>query len=203
MSNDVILYVHGRGDLADEAAHYAPLFPGCQVMGLDYRGRTTEEAGPEVAEAVRTLAAEGKRVILIANSVGAWYVMCAGIDGLVKKAYFISPVVDMEKLICDLLTRAGATEDQLRSQGVVHTSIGEDLHWDYLCHVRAHPIQWTVPTAILCGSRDSLTSYETYAAFARRHGAALTVMEGGQHWFHTPEQMAFLDEWIKRSEANG
>jgi len=28
----------------------------------------------------------------------------------------------------------------------------------------------------------------------------LTVMKGGEHWFHTKEQMAFLDAWIKRSQ---
>ena len=26
--------------------------------------------------------------------------------------------------------------------------------------------------------------------------ATLTVMEGGEHWFHTEEQMDFLDRWI-------
>ena len=28
-------------------------------------------------------------------------------------------------------------------------------------------------------------------------GAPLTVMDGGEHWFHTDEQMAFLDKWIR------
>ena len=32
--------------------------------------------------------------------------------------------------------------------------------------------------------------------FAKKHNAMLTVMEGGEHWFHTEEQMRFLDEWI-------
>lgn len=27
-------------------------------------------------------------------------------------------------------------------------------------------------------------------------------MSGGEHWFHTPEQMAFLDDWV-RSSASG
>ena len=44
---------------------------------------------------------------------------------------------------------------------------------------------------------DSLTSYETISAFAAAHGASLTVMDGGEHWFHTAEQMCFVDEWIK------
>lgn len=33
--------------------------------------------------------------------------------------------------------------------------------------------------------------------FAEKHQAELTVMEGGEHWFHTEEQMAFLDDWIR------
>ena len=27
-------------------------------------------------------------------------------------------------------------------------------------------------------------------------GAELTVMPEGEHWFHTPEQMRFLDAWL-------
>ena len=80
------------------------------------------------------------------------------------------------------------------------TASGETLFWDYLCYVREHPIRWTAPTRILYGSRDNLTSYETIAAFAEAHGAALTVMEGGEHWFHTEEQMRFLDQWIKQEQ---
>ena len=30
----------------------------------------------------------------------------------------------------------------------------------------------------------------------RRRGAPLTVMENGERWFHTKEQMAFLERWV-------
>ena len=42
-----------------------------------------------------------------------------------------------------------------------------------------------------------MTSIETVSAFAKRHRAELTVMSGGEHWFHTDEQMRFLDQWIR------
>ena len=29
------------------------------------------------------------------------------------------------------------------------------------------------------------------------HNAGFAVMPGGEHWFHTPEQMQFLDDWMK------
>ena len=78
------------------------------------------------------------------------------------------------------------------------TNFGETLSWKYLCYVRENPVVWRVPTCILYGERDNLTSYETISAFAKEHGAKLTVMPNGEHWFHTDEQMSFLDEWIKK-----
>ena len=29
----------------------------------------------------------------------------------------------------------------------------------------------------------------------------LTVTESGEHWFHTEEQMRFLDDWIRSCEG--
>jgi hypothetical protein len=52
----------------------------------------------------------------------------------------------------------------------------------------------------LYGESDHMTSCETISAFVKLTGAGLTVMKGGEHWFHTKEQMAFLDAWIKRSQ---
>ena len=94
------------------------------------------------------------------------------------------------------MQRRYCNETELQKKGVIHTSFGEDLSWEYLCYVREHPINWTVPTDILYGSRDNLTSLETMTAFARKHNASLTVMENGEHWFHTDRQMRFLDNWI-------
>ena len=127
--------------------------------------------------------------------------MNAGIDMMIEKAYFISPIVNMEKLIADMMTWANVSEDELKQQGVIHTSFGEDLSWEYLCYVRDHPIRWNCPTAILYGSRDDLTSYDTIRSFAEKHNANLTVIKNGEHWFHTEEQMRFLDDWINTGSS--
>lgn len=60
------------------------------------------------------------------------------------------------------------------------------------------PITWTIPTHILYGEKDNLTAYETVSQFAGQIGTTLTVMKDGEHWFHTEEQMDFLDDWIKQ-----
>lgn len=117
-------------------------------------------------------------------------------ETLVDQAYFISPVVDMESLIGNMMQWANVTEQELAQRGEVPTDFGETLSWRYLRYVRQHSIAWNVPTRILYGEHDNLTSLETVSAFARRHHAKLTVMPGGEHWFHTPEQMRFLDQWL-------
>ena len=193
---DLVLYIHGQFGTAEESGHYRPLFPGCQVVGLDYRTFTPWETGREIREAVERLKPDYENIILIANSIGAFFCINAGIDALIRKAYFISPVVDMEQLILGMMARAGVSEEELEAKGEISTAFGEDLSWEYLSYVRAHPVRWEVPTEILYGGRDTLTGYEAVAAFAEQHGAGMTVMETGEHWFHTEEQLRFLDEWI-------
>ena len=195
---DAVLYIHGKGGSATECEHYRPLFPDHEVFGLDYQTFTPWETGAEIHMAVKKLKAEYENIVLIANSIGAFFSMNARIDAMIERAFFISPIVDMEKLICDMIQWANVTEEELKTKGVIRTGFGEDLSWDYLCYVRNHPAGWDVPTQILYGENDNLTSYETVRAFAEKHNAALTVMEGGEHWFHTEKQMKFLDDWIRK-----
>ena len=194
---NAILYIHGKGGSATESEHYKMLFADSEVIGLDYQTFTPWETGKEIRIAVEELKGKYKNIILIANSIGAFFSMNAGIADMIQKAYFISPIVDMEKLITDMMAWANVSEQELESKGVVHTEFGEDLSWDYLCYVRNHPIKWNVPTQILYGSKDHLMSIDTITNFANKHNASLTIMEGGEHWFHTEEQMTFLDNWIK------
>ena len=198
----LVVYVHGKGGSADEAEHYRPLFDGCEVVGFDYRAQTPWEAREEFPRFFDPLRAECDSLTLIANSIGAFFSMTSLSAKQLDRTLFISPIVDMEKLISDMMARANITEEELRVRKEIPTGFGETLSWDWLCDVRSHPLQWTAPTRILYGERDFLTSLETMSSFAARIGAPLTVMPGGEHWFHTPEQMAFLDNWITESIFN-
>ena len=194
-----ILYVHGKGGNAQEAEHYQKLFPADEVTGLDYQTCTPWETGKEIRDAIEELREKSSHVQLIANSIGAFFSMNAEIDELIQRAYFISPIVDMEKLILDMMAWSGVTEDELKEKRTIHTEFGEDLSWHYLDYVRRHPLKWEAPTKVLYGQKDNLTSLETMQKFIDAHNAELTIMEDGEHWFHTEEQMRFLDEWIKNN----
>lgn len=196
--NRVVLYIHGKGGSALEAEHYRGLFPRTDVYGFEYKADNPWDAKAEFAKEAVRLKSEYKDIILVANSIGAYYSMNAGIDDLICKAYFISPIVNMEQLITDMLCQAGATEKELEENKIISVEFGDDLSWEYLQYVRNNTITWSVPTEILYGSEDNLQSIDTIKAFACRVHANITVMNGGEHWFHTEEQMRFLDEWIKK-----
>lgn len=191
-----IIYIHGKGGSAKEADHYIELFPECDVFGLDYKGDTPWDVKYEIEAEIEKQNKIYEEIILIANSIGAFFSMNANIEYAVNKAYFISPIVNMEKLITDMMLWANVTEAMLHEKQTIETQFGETLSWEYLNYVRNHPIKWNVPTKVLYGEKDNLTAIETVNAFVESHNADLTVMENGEHWFHTKTQMEFLDKWI-------
>lgn len=193
----VVIYVRGKGGNAEESQHYATLFPDCDVVGIDYRSQTPWEACDEFPKLFDVAANGYDFVLLIANSIGAYFSMCALSDKKIDGAFFISPIVDMEKLICDMCSWAGVTEKELCKQGEIVTNFGETLSWKYLSYVRVRPVCWGKPTHILYGEQDNLTSRQTVTAFADKIGATLTIMPNGEHWFHTSEQMSFLDNCLQ------
>ncbi len=192
----LILYVHGKGGNAAEAKHYEVLFPGDDVIGFDYHATTPWEAKDEFPRFFDLHSKGYDSVILIANSIGAYFSMNALADKNISRAMLLSPIVNMERLIADMMRWAKVTEAELERKKEIPTEFGETLSWEYLRYAREHPIRWSIPTCILYGGKDPLTSRETISGFAERIGAGLTVMEDGEHWFHTPEQMNVLDHWI-------
>lgn len=195
--NKQVIYIHGKGGTADEAVHYKPLFTGYDVVGFDYKSQTPWEAEKEFPAYFDGQTRNCDEVILIANSIGAYFSMASLYDKKISQAFFISPIVDMEKLITDMMKWENITEQELCDRKEIPTKFGETLSWEYLCYVRKHPIKWDIPTHIIYGDCDALTSHDTVNGFAERISAELSIMKGGEHWFHTDEQMEFIDETIK------
>lgn len=194
---DLIVYVHGKGGSAEEAEYYKTLFPNSEVIGFDYQSQTPWEARKEFSAFFTEQRSQCEHLTLVANSIGAFFALSSLDEMLVDGAYLISPVVNMENLIYNMMQWTNVTEQELAEKRKIATNFGETLSWEYLCCVRQHPIIWNVPTCILYGEHDNLTSLETVSVFAKQHQAELTIMPGGEHWFHTEEQMQFLNHWIR------
>ena len=195
----LVIYVHGKGGTAEEAKHYRTLFAESDVIGFDYKSQNPWEAKREFSDFYDLHSKEYNSVILVANSIGAFFSMHALAEKKISKALFISPISNMEKLITNMMIWSNVTEEELCRKKEISTGFGETLSWEYLCYVRKHPIKWNIPTCILYGANDNLTSLETVSEFAEQIGASLTIMNDGEHWFHTNEQMEFLDNWIRNS----
>ena len=210
-SSKVYLYIHGKMGCKEEALPFAELAcpAGYQVLAIDLpehgqRKGIAEKFLPwfalrDIRLVYQYSVLHWKQVSLRATSIGAWFAMLALEEKPIRNALFVSPVVDMEALIVGMMQGAGVTEAQLRQAGEIPTDLGETLSWPYLCWVREHPLHWHGRTQVLYGDRDALTSRTMIERFRRECGAHLTIMEGGEHWFHTPVQMAVLKTW---EEAN-
>lgn len=192
----LVIYIHGRGGNAKEAEHYKSLFPENDVIGFDYQSRNPWEAKEEFSVFYDKVTKEYDSVIVLANSIGAFFTIMSLADKEIERAFFISPIVDMKKLIQNMMEWAGVTTEELQKKGEIPTDFGETLSWKYYSYVCKYPVKWEIPTCILYGEKDNMTSKETITAFARETNATLTIMPDGEHWFHTEKQMEFLDQWI-------
>lgn len=195
----LVIYIHGKGGNIEETNHYQSIFRESDVIGFEYKSQTPWDAEIEFPMLYDMYAKAYDSITLIANSIGAYFAMISLAEKNITHALFISPIVDMEKLISSIMKQSNITEDELESKKKMNTKFGEILSWEYLSHVKNHPIRWNVPTSILYGEKDNLTSKESITKFSEQISADLTIMEDGEHWFHTDEQLNFLDTWVKKS----
>ena len=191
-----LLYIHGKGGSSKETEQIKPFCDGYDVYGIDLADFTPWGTEEQIQNAFEALKEKYDSVYVMGNSIGAYLSMFALQNASIEKAFFISPILDMEKLILNMMLWANVTEKELKEQGIINTDFGEALSWEYLTFVREHPIQWKTPTEILYAEYDNMTSRETVDDFVNSHEVKLTIMPKGEHWFHTPEQLAFWGKWL-------
>lgn len=207
-SGRLYLFVHGKQGHKEDAAAFAEVVcpKGWQVLAIDLPGHGTRQntdplfvpwqVVPELQAVMGYAKAHWSEVALRATSIGAWFSLLAFRDEPLCKAIFVSPVLDMERLICNMMLWAGVNEERLAAEKEIATDFGETLSWKYLQYAQANAVdQWNVDTAILYPGKDNMTERTAVNDFVRRFGCELTVMEEGEHWFHTPEQLDVLQAW--------
>ncbi|MBE5961808.1 MAG: alpha/beta hydrolase [Lachnospiraceae bacterium] len=209
-SEKAYVYVHGKDGHKEEAEHFAVFAEenGWQVISMDLPGHGERKGEmdhfypwyiiPEMSQMWAYMSQRWKQMALYGNSIGAWCSMLAYQKKKVHHALLVSPILDMVHLIENMMQWAGISEEELEDKQVIQTSFGEELSWKYLSFAREHRItQWKCPTSILYGSKDHLTEQYIVDEFAKRHSCNVKIMEGGEHWFYTKEQLDYMDEWIK------
>ena len=212
-SNKMIVAVHGnmsnKNDiqiavLAEEASML-----GYQVLSFDLPEHGDRKAAPElckVQNCVRDLCKvmgfvrqRSSEISLFACSIGAYFSLLAYREVPLRQCLFLSPVVDMSRIIYNMMTWFHVSREQLKSAQEIPIPTGNILYWDYYCYVQENPIvQWNSPTNILYGKDDSICEIDVVSYFSKKFNCTMEVMDKGEHYFHTPEQLEFFREWLKK-----
>lgn len=209
-TDKVYLFIHGKNGCKEEAKAFAELACplGWQVLGIDLPGHGVRKGEgdaftpwcvvPELQTVMSFARRNWKSIALRADSIGAWFSMLAFGAEPLANCLFVSPILDMERLIQNMMQWAGVTKQVLQERETVETAFGETLSWRYYQYARANTIQtWPWPTSILYADRDNLTERHTVDGFTARFHCDLAVMERGEHWFHTKEQLEVLEQWLQ------
>ena len=165
--------------------------------GVDY-ALNPQNVAADVNKILHELEEQTKTFSLFGCSIGAYFGMLACQNKPIEHSLFLSPIVDMQELIKNMLLWSGLTKADLQREKIIETPI-KTLEWDYYKYVVEHPINWTAPTKILYGSKDNLTSRATIEKFSETPNSSLTVFNEGEHFFHTTKQLQVYQEWLKKS----
>jgi uncharacterized protein len=180
----------------------------CQVLSFDLpeHGERKEEqtactppnAIKDLTTVMRHAQTLSNRISLYACSLGAYFSLLTYQDVAMEQCLFQSPVVDMQRLIGNMMKAVGVSEERLQQEKVVANPYGPRLEWDYYSYVMAHPVEkWSVPTAILMGSEDEVSEVEVVKAFASQFDAKVTLLLGSKHYLHTEDECQMIRKWIK------
>ena len=183
---------------------------GYQVLSFDlpeHGGRKDENTPCKVQNCVKDLITiinyakeEYKNINLFACSMGAYFSLLAYKNEKLDQSLFLSPVLDMEKIINNMMIWFDISEEKLEKEKEIMTPVGQMLYWDYYRYIKSNPVTvWDIPTSILYGSKDDICEYEVTARFAEFFNCDLQIMENGEHYFHTKEQLDFFADWLSKS----
>ena len=211
-SDKVYFFIHGQYGNKEEAAAFASLAEpkGWQVLSMDLPGHGERQdegyalypwvVAPDLKKIWNSMGLHWEHVAIRANSIGAWFCLKFFQFKRMEKCLFVSPVLDMEQLILKMMKEAGVSEQRLQGEKFIKLDEANVLSWEFLHCVRSFNIRnWPVETHILYGAKDTMLDNNTFTAFAKRFNCALAVMEEGEHWFHTPEQLALLQAWEQKN----
>lgn len=139
-----------------------------------------------------------KDISLFACSIGAYFSLLAYHDLEIQKTMFLSPIVNMERVIQGMMSGFNVNEQRLKEERKIPLPIGKVLDWDYYSYVRQHPadFRWDSPVSILYGSKDMISLREEIDSFSHKYNGRLTVLENGEHYFSSEEQLYFFEKWL-------
>ncbi|MCH3909142.1 MAG: alpha/beta hydrolase [Bacilli bacterium] len=209
-SKKAFLFIHGRGGNKEEASFLADIVchKGYQVISFSLpksgeRKDSKEEMNPwtvvpEILAVYGYLEKKYEEIGVYAISIGAYFAMLALKDKNIKQAIFVSPLVDMVSLIEGMMKMDDISPQRLENEKTIKTKSGGVVSLEYYVYAKTHLPECRYPSIIVYGDGDYLTNRTTIEAFAKKDEATLYVEKGGEHYFHTPEELLYLRKIVDK-----
>lgn len=173
LADRVLIYIHGQGGRKEEAESFAEIATnyGWQVISVDLpeHGERKDKARfvpweiiPELQKIMKSAKENWKVIGIYACSIGAYFSIQAFQNTKPDICLLVSPVLDMEDMISNMMLQAQVTEEQLKERQEIKTETGVVLSCKYLCWVREHPVKSICKeTNMSLGAFAMLPSIET------------------------------------------
>ncbi len=213
-SSKVFIAVHGNmSNKEDEVIKILAekvVSMGCQLLSFDLPEHGERKNDTTYLCKVQNCVEDLKQIIeyakqnyseinLWACSMGAYFSLLAYKNEEIKQCLFLSPVVNMKVIIDNMMLWSNTTEEELEEKREIKTDFGQTLYWDYYKYVKDNPItNWNKKTYILYGNKDNMQNEDIIKNFSNKFNCGLTILENGEHYFHTEEQLKFYKEWLEK-----
>ena len=194
----LVVYIHGVLGSAGEARSFSYLNK-YDVVGLDYEDGAPWVVGPIIQKKFDELTKPFKQVIVIANSIGAFYTYAYLDQSKIKQAFFISPLASMKSIIEWRMNKERVSEKELKQKKYIKLDNGHEFdYYFYKKYVLDNYTEnWDVPTEILYAKNDEVIQYKDVQKFVELHpNTRLTIKQNSQHYLQTPEELDFIKNWL-------
>lgn len=214
-SSKVFIAVHGNmSNKEDEVIKILAekvVSKGYQLLSFDLPEHGERKSHQEYLCKVQNCVKDLKQIIeyakenyeeinLWACSMGAYFSLLAYKDENIKQCLFLSPVVNMKIIIDNMMLWSNTTEEELKEKQEIKTDFGQTLYWDYYEYVKENPItNWNKNTYILYGNKDNMQDEKVIKDFCNKFNCELSILENGEHYFHTEEQMEYYRNWLHKT----
>ena len=156
---------------------------------------TAMAASGEVRSFVQLAREEATEVSLLAISVGAYVALCDMPSRTFERAWLVSPLLDLERYVRDVMSACSVTDERLEAETVVDTPRAS-LSWPDLCFLMEHPVRLDMPSWTIRGDGDDVVPREALSRFLSAPGAELVEIAGGPHFLGEPPYLDTVASWF-------
>ena len=199
-SRSVLVYIHSVNDSSKAKEEFCYLAKDYDLVDLIFEDIKPWEAKDYIRDNFSKLTSDYKEVVVVANSIGAFFVYEYLADFNIKQAFFVSPITSMFQLILGIKMSTDSYLESLKEEKILYIDNKNEIPDDFYKSLDHEGNKWKAPTEILYGEKDKIVYIENIVEFLANHpNSRLTIKKESGHNFVTKEDKDFIKKWILKS----